>query len=144
MVVGCSVTRNCPIRARAPGPDGKICIKKHAQRQRDLSMRIRRTTIRIAGARTYPKLAEQVHGSRPCLERVQILTTPLRPYHCLRILFLMVLMSKCSDSLNCGPSLSQKSRVGHAGLPCWPGGRGGRPAVVPVVQSPEAAALSGP
>ena len=30
-------------------------------------MRIRRTTIRIAGARTYPKLAEQVHGSRPCL-----------------------------------------------------------------------------
>ena len=30
-------------------------------------MRIRRTTIRIAGVRTYPKLAEQVRGSRPCL-----------------------------------------------------------------------------
>ena len=75
---------------------------------------------------------------------VQILTTPLWPYGCRIKLFLMVLMSKCSDSLNCGPSLSQKSRVGHAGLPCWPGGRGGRPAVVPVVQSPEAAALSGP
>ena len=35
--------------------------------QKDVSMRIRRTTIRIAGVRTYPKLAEQVRGSRPCL-----------------------------------------------------------------------------
>ena len=50
-----------------PGPRSRTCIKEHAQWQRDLSMRIRQTTIRIAGIRTYPKLAEQVHGSRPCL-----------------------------------------------------------------------------
>ena len=63
----------CVLSLETAPPSGRACIKEHAQWQRDLSMRIRRTTIWFTWVQTYPQLAEQVHASLPCLFSASLL-----------------------------------------------------------------------